>query len=86
MANKIKTGPVVDILGDEMTRIIWDLIKEKLLSPHLELELHTFDLGVEYRDQTDDQVTVDCAEAIKKYNVGMVTFLFYLFFPFNFIF
>ena len=71
MAAKIKTGPVVDILGDEMTRIIWDLIKEKLLVPHLELELHTFDLGVEYRDQTDDQVTVDCAEAIKKYNVGI---------------
>merc|ERR1712141_507143 len=71
MAAKIKTGPVVDILGDEMTRIIWDLIKEKLLLPHLELELHTFDLGVEYRDKTDDQVTVDCAEAIKKYNVGI---------------
>ncbi len=71
MAAKIKTGPVVDILGDEMTRIIWDLIKEKLLFPHLELELHTFDLGVEYRDKTDDKVTVDCAEAIKKYNVGI---------------
>ena len=71
MAAKIKTGPVVDILGDEMTRIIWDLIKEKLLLPHLELELHTFDLGVEYRNKTDDQVTVDCAEAIKKYNVGI---------------
>ena len=71
MAAKIKTGPVVDILGDEMTRIICDLIKEKLLLPHLELELHTFDLGVEYRDKTDDQVTVDCAEAIKKYNVGI---------------
>lgn len=71
MAAKIKTGPVVDILGDEMTRIIWDLIKEKLLLPHLELELYTFDLGVEYRDKTDDQVTVDCAEAIKKYNVGI---------------
>ncbi|TRY73820.1 hypothetical protein TCAL_07389 [Tigriopus californicus] len=67
----IKTGPLVEMLGDEMTRIIWDLIKEKLLSPHLDMELHTFDLGVEYRDQTDDQVTVDAAEAVKKYNVGI---------------
>lgn len=56
MSGKIKTGPVVDILGDEMTRIIWDLIKEKLLFPHLDMELHTYDLGIEYRDQTDDQV------------------------------
>jgi isocitrate dehydrogenase len=56
MSAKIKTGPVVDMLGDEMTRIIWDLIKEKLLFPHLEMELHTFDLGIEYRDATDDQV------------------------------
>lgn len=56
MSAKIKTGPVVDMLGDEMTRIIWDLIKEKLLVPHLEMELHTFDLGVEHRDATDDQV------------------------------
>ena len=71
MASKISTGPLVDILGDEMTRIIWDLIKEKLLNPHLEMELHTFDLGVEHRDLTDDKVTVDCAEAIKKFNVGI---------------
>ncbi|XP_055308243.1 isocitrate dehydrogenase [NADP] cytoplasmic [Sitodiplosis mosellana] len=71
MANKIKAGPVVDILGDEMTRIIWDLIKEKLILPFLDIELHVFDLGIEYRDKTDDQVTVDCAEAIKKYNVGI---------------
>ena len=56
MSAKIKTGPVVDMLGDEMTRIIWDLIKEKLLFPHLEMELHTYDLSVEYRDATDDQV------------------------------
>lgn len=55
-ADKISTGPVVEMLGDEMTRIIWDLIKEKLLNPHLEMELHTFDLGVQYRDQTDDKV------------------------------
>nr|XP_034193139.1 isocitrate dehydrogenase [NADP] cytoplasmic [Osmia lignaria] len=68
---KIKVGPVVDILGDEMTRVIWDAIKEKLILPYLDIELHTYDLGIENRDATDDQVTVDCAEAIKKYNVGI---------------
>lgn len=71
MATKIKAGPVVDILGDEMTRIIWDLIKEKLILPFLDIELHVYDLGMENRDLTDDQVTVDCAEAVKKYNVGI---------------
>lgn len=62
---------MVDILGDEMTRIIWDLIKEKLILPFLDIELHTYDLGIEHRDKTNDQVTIDCAEAIKKYNVGI---------------
>jgi isocitrate dehydrogenase len=70
-SNKIKSGPVVDILGDEMTRIIWDLIKDKLILPFLDIELHTFDLGIENRDKTNDQVTIDCANAIKKYNVGI---------------
>ncbi|XP_059620529.1 isocitrate dehydrogenase [NADP] cytoplasmic [Phlebotomus argentipes] len=69
--SKIRAGPVVDILGDEMTRIIWDLIKEKLILPFLDIELHVFDLGIEYRDSTSDQVTIDCAEAVKKYNVGI---------------
>jgi isocitrate dehydrogenase len=68
---KINGGPVVEIKGDEMTRIIWELIKEKLIFPFVDLELHTYDLGLENRDATDDQVTVDCAEAIKKYNVGV---------------
>ncbi|XP_018006637.1 isocitrate dehydrogenase [NADP] cytoplasmic [Hyalella azteca] len=68
---KIHCGPVVEVLGDEMTRIIWDLIKEKLILPFLDVELHTYDLGIENRDATDDQVTVDCANAIKKYNVGI---------------
>lgn len=68
---KISAGPVVDILGDEMTRIIWDLIKEKLILPFLDIELHVFDLGMENRDLTNDQVTLDCAEAVKKYNVGI---------------
>lgn len=71
MAAKIKTGPVVEIQGDEMTRIIWESIKEKLLFPYVDMELHSYDLGIENRDATDDQVTVDCAEAIKKYNVGI---------------
>jgi isocitrate dehydrogenase len=54
-----------------MTRIIWDSIKDKLILPFLDLELKTFDLGIEYRDQTNDQVTIDCANAIKQYNVGI---------------
>lgn len=68
---KIKAGPVVDILGDEMTRIIWDSIKEKLILPFLDIELHVYDLGIENRDKTDDKVTIACAEAVKKYNVGI---------------
>lgn len=71
MATKIKAGPVVDILGDEMTRVIWASIKEKLILPFLDIELHTYDLGMEHRDKTEDTVTVECAEAIKKYLVGI---------------
>ncbi|XP_053385276.1 isocitrate dehydrogenase [NADP] cytoplasmic-like [Mercenaria mercenaria] len=68
---KIKGGPVVEMQGDEMTRIIWDLIKQKLIFPFVDLELHTYDLGIENRDATDDQVTVDAANAVRKYNVGI---------------
>ncbi|HRJ68917.1 MAG TPA: NADP-dependent isocitrate dehydrogenase [Beijerinckiaceae bacterium] len=69
---KIKVkNPVVELDGDEMTRIIWDLIKKKLIHPYLDVDLHYYDLGVEYRDKTNDQVTVDSAEAIKKYGVGV---------------
>merc|ERR1712002_440320 len=68
---KIECGPVVEMLGDEMTRIIWDLIKEKLILPFLDIELHTYDLGIENRDATNDQATIDCANAIKKYSVGI---------------
>lgn len=71
MSNKIRAGPVVDILGDEMTRIIWKSIKDKLILPFLDIELHTYDLGIENRDQTSDNVTIECAEAIKKFNVGI---------------
>ncbi|HUZ12931.1 MAG TPA: NADP-dependent isocitrate dehydrogenase [Caulobacteraceae bacterium] len=69
---KIKVArPVVDIDGDEMTRIIWKLIKDKLILPFLEIELDYFDLGVEHRDATADQVTVDAANAIRKWGVGV---------------
>ncbi|XP_041360662.1 isocitrate dehydrogenase [NADP], mitochondrial-like [Gigantopelta aegis] len=65
------SNPVVELDGDEMTRIIWDKIKEQLIFPYLDLDIKYFDLGLEYRDQTNDQVTIDSAEAIKKYNVGI---------------
>jgi isocitrate dehydrogenase len=68
---KINGGDVVEVKGDEMTRIIWELIKEKLIFPYVDLKLHVYDLGIENRDATDDQVTVDCANAIAKYNVGV---------------
>ncbi len=67
---KVKT-PVVELDGDEMTRIIWGFIKDKLILPYLDVELLYFDLGMEYRDATDDQVTVDSARAIAKYGVGV---------------
>ena len=62
---------MVEIDGDEMTRIIWDFIKTKLILPYLELDIKYYDLSVESRDATDDQITIDSAEAIKKYNVGI---------------
>ena len=69
---KIKVqNPVVELDGDEMTRIIWDLIKKKLILPYLDVDLHYYDLSVENRDATNDQVTVDAANAIKKYGVGV---------------
>jgi isocitrate dehydrogenase len=67
---KVKT-PVVELDGDEMTRIIWGFIKQKLILPYLDIDLKYYDLGIEYRDQTDDQVTVDAANAIKLYGVGV---------------
>ena len=67
---KVKT-PVVDLDGDEMTRVIWAKIKEKLILPYLDIDIQYYDLGIEYRDATDDKVTVDAAEAIQKYGVGV---------------
>ncbi len=70
--SKIKVAnPVVDLDGDEMTRIIWKMIKEYLILPYLDLEIEYYDLSVENRDATNDQVTIDAAEAIKKHNVGI---------------
>jgi len=72
MTEKIKVvNPVVELDGDEMTRIIWSLIKEKLIFPYLDIDIKYFDLGMEYRDETNDQVTIDAANAIKKYGVGI---------------
>jgi isocitrate dehydrogenase len=70
--NKIKVAnPVVELDGDEMTRIIWKFIKDKLILPYLDIDLKYYDLGVEHRDETNDQVTIDSAEAIRKYGVGV---------------
>ena len=72
MVTKIKVkNPVVELDGDEMTRIIWQSIKDKFIHPYLDVDLKYYDLGLEYRDETNDQVTIDAAEAIKKYSVGV---------------
>jgi isocitrate dehydrogenase len=69
---KIKViNPVVELDGDEMTRVIWKFIKNKLITPYLEIDIKYYDLGIEHRDETNDEVTVASAEAIKKYNVGI---------------
>uniref|UniRef100_A0A1A9UTY6 Isocitrate dehydrogenase [NADP] n=1 Tax=Glossina austeni TaxID=7395 RepID=A0A1A9UTY6_GLOAU len=71
MDTKISVGPVVEILGDEMARVIWASIKEKLILPYLDIKLYTYDLAVENRDKTDDKITIEAAKAIKKYCVGI---------------
>ena len=72
MSAKIKVAnPVVELDGDEMTRIIWKFIKDKLILPYLDIDIKYFDLGIEYRDQTNDQVTIDAAHAIRQYGVGI---------------
>ncbi len=69
---KIKVvTPVVEMDGDEMTRIIWKFIKDKLILPYLDIDLKYYDLSIQKRDETDDQITVDAAEATKKYGVGI---------------
>src|SRR3982750_1883556 len=72
MAQKIKVAnPVVELDGDEMTRIIWKFIKDKLILPYVEIDIKYYDLGIEYRDQTNDQVTIDAGNAIRQYGVGV---------------
>ena len=72
MADKIKMlTPLVEMDGDEMTRIIWKMIKDILLNPYVELNTEYYDLGLEYREKTKDQVTVDAANATKKYGVAV---------------
>jgi len=69
---KIKVkNPIVELDGDEMTRIIWAFIKDKLIKPYLDIELKYFDLGIQNRDKTNDQVTIDCAKAVQKYGAGV---------------
>ena len=70
--DKIKVNsPVVEMDGDEMTRIIWEFIKDKLILPYVDIDIKYYDLGVTSRDNTDDQITIDAAEAVKKYGVGI---------------
>src|SRR5881392_3989987 len=69
---KIKVAnPAVELDGDEMTRIIWQNIKDQLILPYLDIELEYYDLGIEHRDATDDQVTIDAAHAIQRHGVGV---------------
>src|SRR6478752_7123683 len=71
MAKITVKNPIVELDGDEMTRIIWQFIKDQLILPYLDVELEYYDLGIEHRDATDDQVTVDAANAIKRHGVGV---------------
>src|SRR3954453_9933021 len=72
LMQKIKVeNPIVELDGDEMTRIIWQMIRDKLILPYLDVQLLYYDLGVESRDRTEDRVTVEAAEAIKRHNVGV---------------
>ena len=71
MAKISVKNPVVELDGDEMTRIIWDFIKQKLILPYLDVDLKYYDLSVQNRDQTNDEITVEAAKAIKKFGVGI---------------
>ena len=69
---KIKVkNPVVEMDGDEMTRVIWEFIKDKLILPYIDVDIKYYDLGVKSRDNSEDQITIDSAEAVKKYGVGI---------------
>ena len=69
---KIKVkNPIVEMDGDEMTRVIWEFIKDKLILPYIDVDIKYYDLGVKSRDNSEDQITIDSAEAVKKYGVGI---------------
>ena len=71
MPKIIVKNPIVELDGDEMTRIIWSSIKKKLILPYLDINIKYYDLGIKNRDRTSDQITMDCANAIKKFGVGI---------------
>ena len=71
MSKIIVKNPVVDIDGDEMTHVIWDIIKKELILPNIEVDIKYYDLSIENRDKTNDQITLDAAYAIQKYGVGI---------------
>ena len=71
MTKIIVKNPIVELDGDEMTRIMWDSIKKKLILPYLDINIKYYDLGIKNRDKTSDQITIDCANAIKKFGVGI---------------
>ncbi|MDZ4151529.1 isocitrate/isopropylmalate family dehydrogenase, partial [Methylicorpusculum sp.] len=71
MKKIVVNSPVVEMDGDEMTRIIWHFIKQKLILPYVDVPIEYYDLGIEHRDETEDQVTIDAAHAIQKYGVGI---------------
>ena len=78
--SKIKVKkPVVELNGDEMTRVIWEFIKNKLILPYLDLEIDYYDLGIKNRDKTNDQITVDCAKAIKNIHKNTNFFKIFIF-------
>ena len=71
MSKIIIKNPIVEMDGDEMTRVIWKFIKDKLILPYIDIDIKYYDLGIENRNKTDDQVTIDAAEAVKKFGVGI---------------
>ena len=71
MTKILVKNPIVELDGDEMTRIIWSSIKKKLILPYLDINIKYYDLGIKNRDKTSDQITIDCANAIKKFGVGI---------------
>ena len=71
MTKIVVKNPIVELDGDEMTRIIWDFIKKKLILPYLDINIKYFDLGIKSRDRSSDQITIDCAKAIGEFGVGI---------------